>query len=156
MGPPVLNGPDIPVKKDGEVINHRVNFSGREYAITCVSMGNPHCVIFLSGQEEPPVETAGPVIEKDDFFPRSTNVEFIRVISPEEIRCDVWERGAGRTLACGTGACAAVVAGVLTGRTSRDVLVHLPGGDLEVGWEGDGPVMMTGPARFVFSGQIKI
>jgi len=119
-------------------------------------MGNPHCVIFLPGGQAPPVDTVGPMIEKNGFFPRGTNVEFIRVIGPDEIRCDVWERGAGRTLACGTGACASVVAGVLTERTSRRVLVHLPGGDLEVVWEKNGPVMMIGPARFVFSGKLEI
>ncbi len=156
MGEPELSAPRIPVNLPGKVIGHPAVFSGEPVSITCVSMGNPHCVIFSPLDRIPPVEELGPVIESDPLFPEKVNVEFIQVISREEINFQVWERGAGRTLACGTGACAAVVAGVLTERTGRKVLVHLPGGDLMVEWREDNHAFMSGSAATVFSGEINL
>ncbi|MDP8236938.1 MAG: diaminopimelate epimerase [Candidatus Erginobacter occultus] len=156
MGEPVFDAEKIPVNLPGEVVDYPVVFAGRKVEITCVSMGNPHCVIFLPPGEEPPVTELGPVIETDPLFPAKINVEFIRVRNPGEIDFAVWERGAGITLACGTGACAAVVAAARTGRTGREVLVHLPGGDLKIEWKENNHVFMTGPAVEVFRGKITI
>ncbi|MFH1037747.1 MAG: diaminopimelate epimerase [PVC group bacterium] len=156
MGEPVLEGPLIPVALAGRVVDRPAVFGKHRVRMTCVSMGNPHCVIFYPPGEPPPVEELGPVIESDRLFPEKTNVEFIQVMSRQEMRLFVWERGAGRTLACGTGAAAAVAAGVLTGRTGRDVLVHLPGGDLRIEWREDNHLFMTGPAGYVFEGEIDV
>lgn len=124
-----------------------------EVRVTCVSMGNPHAVIWVDDVDEAPVETLGPLIENHPAFPRRTNVEFAQVVPGEErIRLRVWERGCGETLACGTGACATAVAATLTCRAGRTVDVELPGGDLRIGWSPEGPVYMTGPATEVFSG----
>ncbi len=126
---------------------------GRDLRATCVSMGNPHAVFFVDKPTDEWVLGLGPQIEKDARFPRRTNVEFVRVISRAELEMRVWERGTGETLACGTGACATAVAAVLNGKTDRAVTIHLLGGDLFIEWnESDGHVMMTGPAREVFSG----
>lgn len=115
-------------------------------------MGNPHCIIFTEDLELLPFETLGPAIEKHPLFPRKTNVEFVKVDNSGEITVKVWERGVGPTLACGTGACASVVASVLAGRTGRTVIVHLPGGDLKIEWQEGQQVHMTGPAVCVFRG----
>jgi len=121
---------------------------------TCVSMGNPHCVLFLSQITNSDVEHLGPLLEKHPVFLRRTNVEFVRVNRPDDVTIRVWERGSGETLACGTGACAVAVAGVLTGRTARRITAHLTGGDLELDWsERDNHVYLTGPAVEVFSGE---
>lgn len=128
--------------------------AGRDFAVTCVSMGNPHAVFFVEKPTDELVLGLGPQIETDPRFPRRTNVEFVRVISRAELEMRVWERGTGETLACGTGACAAAVAAILNGKTDRAVTIHLLGGDLFIEWnESDGHVMMTGPAREVFSGE---
>jgi len=156
MGEPVFDAEKIPVNLPGEAIDYPIVFAGRAVSITCVSMGNPHCVIFYPPGEVLPVEELGPVIETDPIFPERTNVEFIRVLGEREIEFRVWERGAGITLACGTGACAAVAAAARTGRTGREVLVHLPGGDLDIEWREDNRILMTGPAEEVFSGRIEI
>ncbi|KQC15932.1 MAG: diaminopimelate epimerase [Methanosaeta sp. SDB] len=156
MGEPQFAAEKIPVNLPGEVIDHPVVFAGREFAITCVSMGNPHCVVFWASEEEPPVADLGPVIERDPLFPEKTNVEFIRVLNDRELDFQVWERGAGMTLACGTGACAALAAAARTGRTGRKGLVHLPGGDLEIEWRENNHIFMTGPAVEVFRGVIEI
>ena len=124
----------------------------RTFAITCVSMGNPHCVIFVDDVDAFPVELYGPAIENHPSFPRRINVEFVQVLSTGEVRQRTWERGAAETLACGTGASAVTVAGVLTGRTSRRLINHLRGGDLEMEWAEDGDIYMTGPAVQVFEG----
>jgi diaminopimelate epimerase len=121
--------------------------------VTCVSMGNPHCVTFIEKLSDHWVLSAGPRIETDPHFPNRVNAEFVEVLSPSEVRMRVWERGAGETLACGTGACAVCVAGVLTGRTERNLLAHLPGGDLELEWAENNHVHMTGDAVEVFSGE---
>ena len=155
MGKPRLSRKDIPMKgKDERVIGGKLRVLGERHEITALSMGNPHCVIFADDVERFPVETVGPAIERHDLFPRRTNVEFVQTLGAEEIRMRVWERGVGETLACGTGASAAVVAGVLTGRTARKVNVHLRGGDLRVEWRAaDEHVFITGPAEEVFRGE---
>ncbi|WP_225072654.1 diaminopimelate epimerase [Desulfuromonas sp. CSMB_57] len=154
MGRPRLTRGQIPMTgpADEQVVNVELQILDRTFRITCVSMGNPHCVIFVDDAAAFPVDKYGPVIENHALFPRRTNVEFVQVISPTEVRQRTWERGAGETLACGTGASAVAVAGVLTGRTERAILNHLSGGDLEMEWTEEGSVYMTGPAVQVFEG----
>ncbi len=153
MGQPILNGPDIPVKATGEVLDRPLAAGGMEFKITCVSMGNPHCVIFVDDVDNFPVAEYGPLIEAHRFFPNRTNVEFIEVVNNRRIKMRVWERGAGETLACGTGASASVVAAHLKKLINRKAVVELLGGELsiEVSKE-DGRVYMTGPAEEVFTG----
>jgi len=148
MGEPVFRGREIPARHDGEILDLPRRFGPDRFRITCVSMGNPHCVIFA----DPSLARLGGRIETDPFFPRRTNVEFVRVISRAEVEVGVWERGAGITLACGTGACASAVAAARLGKTGRRVKVRLPGGTLRVEWAENNHVFMTGPAEFVFSG----
>ena len=119
-------------------------------------MGNPHCVIFVDDVDNCAFETIGPLIENHPWFPKRINVEFVQVISRTEVIQRTWERGAGETLACGTGASAVAVAGVLTGRTERKIINHLRGGDLQLEWLAEGAVMMTGPAVEVFSGEFEL
>ena len=158
MGAPRLSRAEIPMLGDGpaRVVAEKLNILHTIFSITCVSMGNPHCVIFVDDVENLQVEKYGPLIENHEIFPRRTNVEFVRIISPSEVRQRTWERGAGETLACGTGASAVCVAGVLNGFTEKKILNHLSGGDLELEWAGDGNLYMTGPAVEVFSGEIEI
>jgi len=158
MGVPRLTRAEIPMQGNGadRVVAEPLNILHTAFNITCVSMGNPHCVIFVDDLERFQVEKYGPLIENHDIFPRRTNVEFVRVISPGEVRQRTWERGAGETLACGTGASAVCVAGVLNGLTEKKILNHLSGGDLELEWAEDGNVYMTGPAVEVYSGEIDI
>jgi diaminopimelate epimerase len=153
MGTPRLERADIPMLgPPGLVIEEPLAVNGRMWRVTAVSMGNPHCVIFLAPGEDVTLEEVGPALEHHPAFPRRTNVEFVRVLAPDRLEVRVWERGAGPTLACGTGACAALVAAALTGRSGRRAVVHLPGGDLLVEWGPNGHVYMTGPAEFVFEG----
>ena len=127
---------------------------GLDMRMTCLSMGNPHMVIYCQHVQAVPLETIGPFLERQSIFPQRINVHFVQVDSPDIVTMRTWERGSGRTLACGTGASAVCVAGVLTGRTQRDLLAHLPGGDLTLQWrENDNHVLMTGPATEVFTGQ---
>ena len=158
MGRPRLDATDIPVLgfADGPVIEQPLQVLDRTFAITCVSMGNPHCVIFVDDVENFPVETYGPLIENHQAFPKRINVEFVEVISSAEVRQRTWERGAGETLACGTGASAVTVAGVLTGRTGPQLVNHLLGGDLDMEWRDGEEVYMTGPAAEVFSGELEL
>jgi diaminopimelate epimerase len=154
MGPPILDPPRIPTTLAGTpVCDAELGVAGRTLRVTCVSMGNPHCVTFVEELSDELVRGLGPRIETDPHFPRRVNAEFVQVLSPAEVRVRVWERGAGETLACGTGACAACVAGALSGRTARRIVAHLPGGDLELEWGADDRVYMTGPAVEVFSGE---
>lgn len=154
MGKPLLDRNQIPMQgQPGSVISEPLDVAGVIYRITAVSLGNPHCVIFVPDVSAADVSKIGPVIEKHPAFPRRTNVEFVQVVDAENARVRVWERGAGETLACGTGACAAAVAGVLNGLTGRRVLVSLPGGELSIFWSENGYVYMTGPAVQVFTGQ---
>jgi diaminopimelate epimerase len=154
MGPPILAAERIPTTLPGDpVVNAALEIAGRRFTVTSVSMGNPHCVIFVEQATDELVLGYGPKIEVDPHFPARVNVEFIEVISGSEVRQRTWERGSGETWACGTGASAVCVAGVLTGRTGRRILIHLRGGDLELHWdEADNHVYMTGPAAEVFSG----
>lgn len=153
MGPPILKSADIPTTLPGDPpIKQALSVGGRELRVTCVSMGNPHCVTFVDEITDEWVLGIGPQIETHPAFPRRVNAEFIQVWSPTEFNMRVWERGSGETQACGTGACAACVAGVLAGVTERRVLAHLPGGDLELEWAESGDVFLTGEAVEVFSG----
>jgi diaminopimelate epimerase len=154
MGEPILEAPQIPTTLPGSpVVNAELPLDDCTLRVTCVSMGNPHCVTYVDHLSDDWVLGIGPLVENDLHFPRRVNAEFVEVISPDEVRMRVWERGSGETLACGTGACAVCVAGVLAGRTQRKILAHLPGGDLELQWGDDNHVYMTGPAVEVFSGQ---
>lgn len=155
LGPPRLDRAEIPMAgPPGRVVGERLRAADRDLVVTCVSMGNPHCVTFVDDPESYPVEVVGPAVERHPSFPRRTNVEFVKVLSPREAVQRTWERGSGETLACGSGACAVAVAGRLNGLLGPDVTVHLRGGDLRVRWEGEGaPVRMTGPAVEVFSGE---
>jgi diaminopimelate epimerase len=158
MGPPRLTRVEIPMTgvPDSKVVAQELTVLDRTFRITCVSMGNPHCVIYVDDVEQFPVATYGPLIENNPVFPRRTNVEFIQIISRSEVRQRTWERGAGETLACGTGASAVCVAGVLNNVTERIILNHLAGGNLELEWSEEGAVFMTGPAVEVFSGDIRL
>jgi diaminopimelate epimerase len=157
MGEPILDGPRIPVAATGRVINHPLEVDGRSYDVTCVSMGNPHCVTFVDAVDPLDLEKIGPKFEHHAFFPQRVNTEFIRIVSPTELDMRVWERGSGETWACGTGACAAAVAAALNKKAGRRVTVHLRGGDLEIEWrEENNHVYMTGPAEEVFEGTIDV
>lgn len=158
MGAPILEGLNIPTSYDcNPVLREKITILDREFEITCVSMGNPHCVIFVDDVANFPVEKYGPVLETHPNFPRKINVEFVQVVSKTELIQRTWERGAGETWACGTGASAVCVAGVLNGLSENNVLIHLTGGDLELSWAGVGePVIMTGGAVEVFQGEIQI
>jgi len=155
MGPPRLTRGDLPMVGPGheQVIDMDLEILDRTFQVTCVSMGNPHCVIYVDNLADFPVKKYGYAIENHELFPQRINVEFVEIITPNEVRQRTWERGAGETLACGTGASAVTVAGVLTGRTKGQLLNHLTGGDLEMEWDGKGDVFMTGPAAEVFSGE---
>ncbi|QEF97056.1 Diaminopimelate epimerase [Stieleria maiorica] len=159
MGIPELVGPKVPTtipstRDDGRVVTAPVEFGGQTLEVTCVSMGNPHCVIFVEQASDDLVLGLGPKIETDPRFPNRINVEFVEILSPTEVRQRTWERGSGETWACGTGASAVCVAGVLAGRTERKILNHLLGGDLTLQWLAENDhVMMTGPATEVFSGE---
>jgi len=156
MGEPILEGRKIPVNADGQILNYPLEADGKKYDISCVSMGNPHCVVYPDDPDRLDLQRIGPRFERHPFFPKRVNTEFVKVIGPQEIRMRVWERGAGETWACGTGACAAVVAGALTGRNGRKVTVHLRGGDLFIEWRDNHRVYMTGGAEEVFQGTVKI
>ena len=154
MGEPILEAARIPTTLPGNpVVDAELVVEGRSFRVTSVSMGNPHCIVFVDSASDDLVLGIGPQIEKHPAFPAKVNVEFIEIISPTEIRQRTWERGSGETWACGTGASAVCVAGVLAGRTERRILNHLLGGDLELEWnEASNRVYMTGPATEVFSG----
>ncbi|HHV57035.1 MAG TPA: diaminopimelate epimerase [Firmicutes bacterium] len=155
MGRPRLAAAEIPVAGfgPGPVREAELTVDGTKLTFTAVSMGNPHAVIRVDDLARLPWQTLGPAVESHSAFPRKTNVEFAQVLGPQEVQVAVWERGAGATLACGTGACAAVVALSLTGRLERRSTVHLPGGDLEILWAENDHVYMTGPAATVFTGE---
>lgn len=154
MGPPVLEAARIPTTLPGDpVVNTPLEIEQQVVEVTCVSMGNPHCVVFVEEATDGWVLGLGPRMETDSHFPQRVNVEFVEVVSDTVVRQRTWERGSGETWACGTGASAVCVAGVLTGRTQRRILNHLRGGDLELHWdEASNHVFMTGPAVEVFQG----
>jgi len=157
MGRPRLRRHEIPMTgaPEDQVVEEELVVDGHPFRVTCVSMGNPHCVIYVEGLDDFPVARFGPLIERHPLFPRRTNVEFVEILSRGEVRQRTWERGAGETLACGTGASAVAVAGVLNGRTDRVLRNRLRGGTLELEWTAAGPVLMTGPAVEVFSGEYR-
>ncbi|GIW42902.1 MAG: diaminopimelate epimerase [Candidatus Binatia bacterium] len=156
MGEPVLDSRAIPVATDHwPVVQYPLQIGNHRYEITAVSMGNPHCVLFVEDVATSPVTELGPILERHPFFPNRVNVEFAQVLNRNSLRMRVWERGSGETHACGTGACASVVAAVLQGLGDRQMQVHLKGGVLDVEWrEKDNRVYMTGPAEEVFEGEL--
>ncbi len=164
MGMPRLASQEIPMAGPARspVLREKLSVLGKKYEITCVSMGNPHCVLFWPNLETLEIEKIGPAMEHHAAFPKRTNVEFVKVVSPTQLWMRVWERGVGETLACGTGACAVLVAAVLSGKASRRATLHLLGGDLKVEWparpgnEKTNHVFLTGPAKEVFSGSVSI
>ena len=156
MGEPILNPKEIPVISEEEPVkNLRRKAKDKEFTFTCVSMGNPHAITIVDNTKEFDVETYGKILEVDNAFPNKTNVEFIEIVDKNHIKMRVWERGAGETLACGTGACASVVACILNELTDNIVKVELLGGPLEIEWsKKDNHVYMTGPAVTVFEGEL--
>ena len=160
MGKPILDAEKIPVISDKKrVISEPITVDNTEYKMTCISMGNPHAVVFIDkSPKEFPLERVGAMFETNPVFPDRTNTEFIKVIDRKNLEMRVWERGSGETLACGTGACASAVAAILNGYCDNEVTVHLLGGDLEISWSGNegDSVFMTGPAETVFTGEVKI
>ncbi len=158
MGEPVLKAKNVPfVSENEQAVNEKIVVDGEDVYLTAVSMGNPHAVIFVDSTSNAPVTTLGPKIEKFAKFPEKTNVEFIEVISNNEMNMRVWERGAGETLACGTGASASLVAAVLNGKTDNKALIHLLGGDLTIEWNKENNhIFKTGPAVLVFTGEYRL
>ena len=157
MGVPILTPEDIPFLAESRQTTYAIELDGKTREVAAVSMGNPHAVLQVEDVNRFPVETLGPLIEGHARFPQRVNAGFMSIVSPAEIDLRVFERGAGETLACGTGACAAVVAGRLQNLLDEVVLVHLRGGDLVISWKGEGePVWMTGPATEVFQGSIEL
>jgi len=165
MGEPILDGVAVPTTLEptmegGRVVARELEVDGRRWTVSAVSMGNPHALVYsVDGKpvrlDDVDLFRVGPMFESNTVFPAKTNTEFVEVLSPSHVRMMVWERGAGRTLACGTGACATVVAGVLEGKTDRACRVDLPGGPLFIEWEeATNKIYMTGPAEFVFSGVV--
>jgi len=161
MGEPVLRPADIPTEmrfgnNEDMVISGPLETELGTFDVTPISMGNPHCVLWVDDVEAAPVHELGPIIENHPMFPNKTNVEFAQLAGDDIVRLRVWERGVGETLACGTGACATAVVGALTLRTGREVTIELPGGELEIRWAEDQHVYMTGPAEEVFNGTVSI
>lgn len=157
MGAPILTPREIPTKFDGEtVVSQNLTIDDTTYAVTCVSMGNPHCVLYTDDVHAPDLPRIGPKFENHEMFPDRINTEFVHIVSETEFDMRVWERGSGETLACGTGACAATVASILNGYCKRDteIKVNLLGGTLYINWTADGDVYMTGPAETVCTGEI--
>jgi len=154
MGSPEFDAEKIPViVSEPRAMDYALPVGNTSIRITCVSMGNPHCVVFVDEDlSDTEFRMLGPQLSAHQAFPRHTNVEFITVLGADELRMRVWERGAGETLACGTGACASLAAAHITGRTGRAATVHLPGGDLCIQWLENGPILMSGPAATVFAG----
>lgn len=156
MGSPELIAGNVPVEYPAEqVIDAPIEVGGTKYRMTCVSMGNPHAIVFVDNVKDFPLETIGPMFENHPVFPKRTNTEFVEVLSDSEVNMRVWERGSGETLACGTGACASAVACVLNHKTKDEIVLHLLGGDLKVRWNREqNKIYMTGPAKVVFDGEI--
>lgn len=157
MGEPVLDPAAIPTTFTGDIVlEHPLETDMGTFKVTAVSMGNPHAVIWVDDVNTAPVDTLGPLVETHPTFPAKTNVEFAQLLSTAHIRLRVWERGVGETLACGTGACATLVAAVLGCDTGREAVIELPGGELLIRWDADGHVYMTGPATEVFTGTFSL
>ncbi|MBR1931165.1 MAG: diaminopimelate epimerase [Lachnospiraceae bacterium] len=158
MGSPILTPEQIPVRAVGEqVINEPIAVAGSEYRMTCVSMGNPHAVVFMEQVKQLAIESLGPYFENHERFPKRTNTEFVEILDREHVFMRVWERGTGETLACGTGCCATAVACALNGLTEDKITVKLLGGELEIEWDRQNNVVyMTGPAEIVFEGEVDV
>ncbi len=159
MGEPVLAAKDIPTtlgSPEGKVVDETISVDGQNWQVTCVSMGNPHCITFVESVEALPLSSVGPSFENHEAFPARINTEFVEVVRPDHLKMKVWERGAGPTLACGTGACALLVAAVLNDKCNRQATVELPGGNLEIEWAKDNRVYMSGPATLVFAGEVSM
>ena len=159
MGSPVLEAAEIPVvASQSPVVDTPIAVDGREYRMTCVSMGNPHAIVYVDEMiDDETMAKIGPLFEHHERFPRRVNTEFVKVLDRERVQMRVWERGTGETLACGTGACAVTVASILNGLTEDDITVELLGGNLEIFWDREENVVyMTGPATTVFEGEIEI
>lgn len=153
LGNPKLKGKEIPCNLSGRIINRPLKIESKEFRITCLSLGNPHCVIFQENLENIDLEKFGPLLENYHLFPQRTNVSFANVTTPHELRVRVWERGVGETLSCGTAAAAVLIASVLNGFTDRSAKVYLPGGKLDVEWDRESnDVWISGPAELVFEG----
>ena len=156
MGAPILEPEKIPAKVS-KATGEKLTVQGKEYEVTCISMGNPHCIVCVDDVEGLAIEQVGPFFERHEVFPNRVNTEFIKVLDRNTVQMRVWERGAGETWACGTGACAVAVACILNGWTEREVTVKLRGGDLRICWDQDkNTVFMTGPAATVFDGEIEL
>jgi len=155
MGKPQFEKKEIPMHGKGTFVNQLLNVDGEEVRATSLSLGNPHCVVFVDKVDSYPVSNVGPKIERHKLFPNRTNVEFVQIISKKEIRVRTWERGVGETLACGTGACASMVAANILGKIGERATVHLLGGDLKVEYL-NGTVFMDGPAKKVFEGNVNL
>lgn len=156
MGKPRLLKGEIPMRGavDENAQDVSVSVDGKMYTVNCASMGNPHCILFVDDVKTSPVTTLGPKIEHHELFPKRTNVEFAQIVDDSRVNLRVWERGAGETLACGTGACAAGVMSMIKKSLKNDITVSLPGGDLQISWDGKGDVFMTGPAEKVYEGEL--
>ncbi len=158
MGAPILEAEKIPTKFDGDsVVRRKLTIEGKDYEVTCVSMGNPHCIIYVDDVKNLDLEKIGPKFENNEMFPERVNTEFVHIVSDTELDMRVWERGSGETLACGTGSCAVTVASVLCGHCKRntDIKINLLGGTLTDNWTDGGDVYMTGPAATVCTGEIE-
>ena len=156
MGVPRFASVDVPIVLDrplSNVIGHPLTIGGESFEVTCMSMGNPQCILFVSDLDQVNLSEIGPLIEDHPVFPDRTNVEFAQVISRDEMKIRIWERGAGHTLSSGTGSCATAVAGALNGLTDRTVVVHTEGGPLRVAWRDDNRVMLTGAAEIIYEGR---
>ena len=158
MGAPILEPKEIPVTvEESPVVNVPVEVKGKIYHMTCVSMGNPHAIIFMNNVKDLDITAIGPYFENHTVFPKRTNTEFVEVLDRNTVNMRVWERGSDETLACGTGACATTVACILNDKTENEVTVHLLGGDLKIRWDREAnQVYMTGPATVVFDGEITL
>ena len=158
MGAPILEPKEIPVAvEESPVVNVPVEVKGKIYHMNCVSMGNPHAIIFMNNVKDLDIAAIGPYFENHTVFPKRTNTEFVEVLDRNTVNMRVWERGSDETLACGTGACATTVACILNDKTENEVTVHLLGGDLKIRWDREAnQVYMTGPATVVFDGEITL
>ena len=154
MGAPILERGQIPMTGTGDPLHEQLVVAATPLEAACVSMGNPHAVVFVEDLAVVPFETLGPALETNETFPAKTNAEFAQVLNDHEVRMRVWERGVGETMACGTGACAVAVAANLRGYTGRTVAIHVPGGTLDIEWTADGHVYMSGPAEESFEGTL--
>lgn len=157
MGSPILEPAQVPVVAEGDMaVDEPIEVAGKEYRMTCVSMGNPHAIVFMDGVKDLQIEAVGPYFENHERFPRRTNTEFVEIIDRNNVFMRVWERGTGETLACGTGCCATAVACVLNGLTDEKVTVNVLGGQIEIEWDREANlVYMTGPAVTVFEGEVE-